>query len=298
MDGGGLSPGVAWVGLGYLALSIASSVVIVVWFRCCEARRRDRLVVVAANYIVATGAAALGWWAGGRPGLAGGAIALGVVTGILFVVTFLLLGEAIGRLGLALPVAASRLAPMLPVLVSIVVYGERPGTFGVAGLSVAGLAIAAMVAAAMEQSGVRRISWVGGGLLLALCFGMGLGQVSMKVFQELFPAGHEAGFLAWLFGTALVAAWWRVLATGRRVRRDDVLAGLVLGIPNVCSSLFMLQALRRLPGIMVFPVNDAGVVVVSTAVGLLWWRERPGCRSWVALALSLAAILLLNISLA
>lgn len=298
MDLGDLTPPTPWAGPGYLALSIASSVAIAVWFRRCEARRRDRLVVVAANYIVATGAATLGWWLSGRPGLAGAAVGLGVATGLLFVVTFLMFAAAIGRLGLALPVAASRLAPILPVLVSVTVYRERPGALTALGLGVAGLAMAAMAAAALDQGRTVRVSGVGAVLLLALCLGMGLGQVSMKVFRELFPAGHEGGFLAWLFGTALVAAWGWVAVCGRPVRRADVLAGLLLGIPNVCSSLFLLRALRHLPGVMVFPVNDAGVVVVSTAAGILLWGERPSRTSWLALALALGGILLLNLSLA
>jgi drug/metabolite transporter (DMT)-like permease len=293
-----VTPTAVGAGVLFLLLSILSSVIIANLLRFSEHRRVSRLVVIAANYITCTVAAVA--WGLGPGGLAmnAGAALLGIVTGVSFAMTFWLMIIAIGRVGISIPVSVTRLAVVLPIAVSLLVYHERPNAWQQGGLV---LALAALVLFGRSAGGgdgrtvVPR--WQTALLVAGLFVGMGINGVNMKVFEEDFSADASLyAFLAFLFGTAMVLSWTLVLVRRReRVTRLAVGLGLLLGVPNLLSSVFFILALRYLPGMVVFPLNDVGIVIVSALTGVLFWREKLSPVTRLALAISLVAIALMNL---
>jgi len=288
---------VVGAGILFLILSILSSVIIANLLRFSEHRRSSRLVVIAANYITCTVASVIYGLATGGLSLSGGVAGLGILTGVSFALTFWLMIIAIGRVGIAIPVSVTRLAVVLPIAVSLVVYGERPNPWQQAGLV---LALVALVLFGRSAGGDGRTvvpRWQTVLLVLGLFLGMGINGVNMKIFQEEFSIDASLyGFLAFLFGTAMLLSWVLVLTRRReRVTPFAVGLGLVLGLPNLLSSVFFILALRYLPGIVVFPLNDVGIVIVSALTGVLFWREKLALLTRLALVVSLAAIALMNL---
>ena len=53
-----------------------------------------------------------------------------------------------------------------------------------------------------------------------------------------------------------------------KIKIRNVLAGIILGIPNYFSMYFVLIALEQLGSIYVFPVLNIGVVLTSAIIGL------------------------------
>ncbi len=76
----------------------------------------------------------------------------------------------------------------------------------------------------------------------------------------------------------------------------NVAGGIVLGIPNYGSMLFLLMALGGgLEGSFVFPVVNVGVIAVTT-IGAVWlFHERLSGINWLGIALAIAAIALISL---
>ena len=71
--------------------------------------------------------------------------------------------------------------------------------------------------------------------------------------------------------------------------------GLMLGVPNVLAINFLLAALNELPAIVVFPVMNIGVIVITAVAAYLIWKEEINLHGKIALAFGIAAILLLKL---
>ncbi len=285
-------------GIIFLSLSVASSVTIVLIMRVQERRRSERLVLLASNYIVAAGMNLGLWLFSGTQPVALPAIGQAVLTGIIFVMGFLLLMKAIGRIGVGISVAIMRMAILVPIIVSVLVYAEHPAPRQITGIILAFAAFILFSWISNNSSSAHQVSRRTLILLpLALFLCMGFNETSMKIFSEHFPARQMPGFLAVLFGTAAVFSWLCVVWRRSSLRRVDIQAGLILGIPNSLSCIFFIQALHHLDGIVAFPVNGVAIVVVSTVVAIVLWREIPSRPGWLALILACAAIVLMNLKL-
>ena len=74
----------------------------------------------------------------------------------------------------------------------------------------------------------------------------------------------------------------------------NVLAGIILGVPNYFSIIFLIKALqnKNIESSTLFTVNNVGVVVVSTFVGLWLFKEQFSAKNKVGIALALLGIVL------
>ncbi|MFN0036133.1 MAG: hypothetical protein ACKVUS_13805 [Saprospiraceae bacterium] len=129
-------------------------------------------------------------------------------------------------------------------------------------------------------------TWVLAGLLEVLL---------VRVQNEGLTDMADPTFIITIFGTAgilgLVAALFG-WASGRLLFAwKNVAAGILLGIPNYGSMLFMLLALGSgLEGSFVFPVANVGIIVATTIGAVTLFRERLSRTNWVGIALAVTAI--------
>lgn len=268
------------------------SVAIALILKVNEGRAGNRILFAGANYLVASGVSFLMLGARlPRPG--GGTLALGGAAGIIYVLGFLLLMAAVARLPLAVPVTVARLSVILPVALSVLLWAERPTLLQWLGI---GLGLVAVLLFGASFSGVGS---AGGArarivpLVAALFAVLGLGDVALKAFRETAPDFDRLAFTWILFTVAAVLTW--ILAFARRVRFDARTfgLGLVLGVPNLFSTVFTLYALRSVSASIAFPFINLTVIAGSTLAALAIWKERLRGLSLVGLCVAGCAILLL-----
>jgi drug/metabolite transporter (DMT)-like permease len=258
-----------------------------------EHRGGDRLVLAGANYLVAAGLSLL-LLRGASGGISGRTLALGAVTGADYVLGFLILMAGIARGPLAVPVTVMRLSVAVPVVVSIFVWSESPRTPQWAGLAAGLLAIVLFGLGIGRGSGNRtRAGFLP--LMAAMFAVMGLGDVLLKAFRETAPDSERLLFTLILFGSAGLLTWLMILACGRRLRRGTVLLGLLLGVPNLFSTVFTLLALRTVPASIAFPFINLTVIFGSTLLGRTVWKERLGGLAAAGLAAAAIALVLLRL---
>lgn len=134
-------------------------------------------------------------------------------------------------------------------------------------------------------------TWILAGLLEVLL---------VRVQNEGFADMSDPTFIITIFGTAgvlgliLASIGW---ITGRlRFAWKNVGAGIILGIPNYGSMLFMLLALSSgLEGSFVFPVANVGIIVVTTIGAVSLFREELSRLNWLGIGFAVAAIALITI---
>ena len=84
--------------------------------------------------------------------------------------------------------------------------------------------------------------------------------------------------------------------TGKRVLPGEFAAGILVGVPNFCSSYLLLRALQKLPASVTYPTYSTGTILLVMVLSALIFRERLPKRRIPGMVLLLAALVLLNLS--
>jgi uncharacterized membrane protein len=79
----------------------------------------------------------------------------------------------------------------------------------------------------------------------------------------------------------------------KKVLRKNIVAGIVLGIPNYFSIYFVLLALENLGGIYVFPILNIGVVLLSAIISWLFYQEKMSKYNWLGIGLACLSIIII-----
>ncbi|MCZ7613164.1 MAG: hypothetical protein M5T52_06425 [Ignavibacteriaceae bacterium] len=68
-----------------------------------------------------------------------------------------------------------------------------------------------------------------------------------------------------------------------------------MGVPNILTTVFLLSALALLPAIIVFPIMNVGIILLTTVMAFIIWKEK--LNRWGVLALTSGMIAILFLSL-
>lgn len=313
-----------------LLISVLCSVSIVFIFKYYDRFRIDTFQALVVNYFTCV---AVGWLATGRPSLAplaavGAWQMAGLVLGGLFIGTFYLVARTAQRVGVSAASVANKMSLVVPVLFNLVVLklAQRPYTWlNYMGMALALLAIlfaalprrstarpaladaaatpteAAGTAALPETPAESRAGaawWLP--LLLFLSSGAGDSLLNYTSSALLPDQATRALFPLLTFGTAALIG---VLLLGTKVLQGtetlaarNVLAGLVLGVPNYFSIYFLIQALSEFgnDGAFVYPLANVTVILLGAVGAALLFREQLGGRGRVGLAAATLALGLMS----
>lgn len=296
----------------YLLLTVACTLAFGVIFKLAALYEVDALSLVTVNYAVAF-AAVVVQIVLATPGvttLSAQLALLGGATGLLFIGGFLLLAIATRTAGMSLALSAMRISVVIPFTYSWVFWGEVPTNMQRMGMVLACVAVVMITrrgdpgtidrsADTPDAEDKLRPAPVAAISLLALFLSGGLTDVSMKTFNEVFLGSHSnAQFMALVFGTAMfvgvvvmaVKEKFRLAVLSPRL----IVLGLVLGVVNIGSVEFLLQAIDQIAGTVVFPVVNIGVVAGGAVLGITVWREKLTRVNLAGIAIAAVSLLLLQ----
>ena len=92
-----------------------------------------------------------------------------------------------------------------------------------------------------------------------------------------------------LFITGLV----KMIFDNNKINLKSIFSGILLGIPNYFSIYFVLKSLDELGGIVVFPVLNIGVVLLSTIISFIYYKEQMSLLNWMGISMSCISIILI-----
>ncbi|MBN1550536.1 DMT family transporter [bacterium] len=218
------------------------------------------------------------------------AVTSGGIAGIFFFCSFIFYQISVKKYGAGISGAFAKLGIFLPMILSVVIWREIPSRFQWIGMGFAGFALLAVNIPSMKSLKSLRFS------LLALFFWGGMAEFSNKIFQKYASFDFKPLFLLTTFCSAFVYSV-AVLV----YRRDipifrDIIMGIAVGIPNLFSSFFLIDALARLPAAAVFSLFGAGTIVIINIAGMVFWKEKLNIWELVSIIMTVIGIIFVALS--
>ncbi len=278
----------------YLLLAVISSALVSICMRLSETKIKNNIGMLCVNYcmcmILAYGYAGFGqpFPAMEKLGFAG---ILGILNGFLYFAGFFLLQVSIQKNGVVLSSTFMKLGLLVSILVSVVFFHEVPDSLQILGFA---LAVAAIVLINYQKQETTATGFKAGLLLLLLTGGVT--DSLAKVYEQFGNPQLSQHFLLYTF----IAAFFFCVGTTAAQKKGvpglaEIGFGLLIGIPNFFSAKFLLRSLEDISAVIVYPVCSVGTILVVTLTGVLLFKERLNKRQWLALALILVALVLLNV---
>lgn len=276
----------------YLILAVVSSMLVSVCMRLSEGKAKNNISMLATNYAMC---ALMSLYFAGSVNLfskeegIGFALGLGLVSGAMYLGSFMLLQWNIRVNGVVLPATFMKLGVIVPTLTSILAFGEAPRAAQIAGIV---LAIIAILLIQLEKGGSRAKNALG---LVILLIAGGSTDVLSKIYEELGNSALNDQYLLITFFVALLLCVLVAVYKKQRLTISDIAFGLLVGVPNYFSARFLLLSLSAVPAVIAYPTYSVGTIVCITLVGKVFFKERLSRRQIIAMGVILAALILLNL---
>ena len=254
-----------------LLLAIASSALIAIIMRLSTNKAPAGKTMLAANYLVCFLLAAC--YAGFDRLFPAGdgllpALGMGVFNGILYLGGFVMMQRSVKKNGVVLSSVFMKLGLLVPMALSIFLFGEMPTVLQIAGFI---LAVLAIILINFKKDGSSATA-VGGLLLLLLMNGGG--DAMSKVFEEMGNPALSNQFQFYTFLAAFALCVLLVIFTREKPDITSILFGLLIGIPNFFSAKFLLMALQDVPAVIAYPTFSVAGLLVVTLAGVMFFKER------------------------
>ena len=276
-----------------LCCSILGSAMISVVMRLSQGKVKANTAMLSVNYLTCMVCAmcftGVNQLFPAEPGI-GRTLWMGGLNGGVYLGSLILIQYNVRRNGVVLQSVFSKLGDMLvPLAISILFFGERPGALQILG---AILAIGAILAMNLDKNKQASVSMVA---LLLLFFWDGFSGAMSKIYEEVGTSALSSQFLLYTFGSAFLLSIVLVIVRKEKPGKWELLFGALVGIPNYFSSRFLLMALDSVPAVVAYPLRSVSIIVVVTLTGVFVFREKLRKRQWWAIAAVLAAVALLSI---
>lgn len=285
----------------YLLLSIVFNAYLGVIFGYFHRYKIDTFQAIVFNYLtcVLTGSIVLGGFPLNTTSTTLPWFPWALLMGVLFISVFNLVAFSSKKVGITITQTSNRLSMMIPVLVSVLAYGE-----GMSWLKGLGMLLA-IVAVLLSSQGPRTSNTEPRGfrweylLPLLLFLGSGVIDTLTKFVERSYIRDTETAnaYLIAGFGVAgscgLVLLVTQYLRGRRRFKANNLLAGILLGVPNYFSIYFLIKALQSpsLSSSAIIPINNIGVLLVVGLFGLFVFREKLSKANLWGLFLTVLSIL-------
>ena len=144
-----------------------------------------------------------------------------------------------------------------------------------------------------------------GTLLLPILLFIGSGTIDtlLKYIQENHVSDEDVSiFSGSLFGIAGAFSFLILVIKTLKKRESfgykNIIAGIILGVPNYYSIIFLIKALqnKNFESSTLFTINNVAIVVVSTLVGLFFFKEKFSIKNKIGVAMAVLAIILVTIA--
>ncbi len=285
----------------YLLLSIAASTCIFIIFKLFDKYNINTLQAIVINYLTAC---LFGLWIYDSPIKIDDIIAskwlLGAIgLGFLFIAIFNVMALTAQRNGLSVASVASKMSVIIPVIFGIYVYHEGVGLQKITGIVLALLSVYLTSTKPNSPKKASKGLW----LPILLFFGSGVIDTSIKYVETTYlPDNGIPIFSATIFGFAFILGSLALIAKAIKKPMGfplkTVAGGGILGIVNYGSIFYLLKALDHdhLESSTLFTVNNVAIVMISTLLGLLIFKEQISKTNWLGIALAIISIVIVTLA--
>ncbi|WP_430425500.1 EamA family transporter [Maribacter litoralis] len=281
----------------YLALSILFSSLIFVVFKLYTKYKVQTIYAIIVNYFIACVVGLIyyqkpinafeipqkSWFWGS------------ILLGLLFILIFNLMAATSQKLGVSVASVATKMSLTIPVLFGVFFYREVLTVLEIIGIL---LALLAVYFSSLKENKIKAEKWAFA-LPILVFIGSGTIDTSIKYFQDAhMPEEEYALFSATVFASAgmfgLLFIGYKSVQQQIKINLKNVIGGVCLGIPNYFSIYFLLKALQHPTwnSASVFTINNVAIVMFSTLLGIVLFKERLTFKNWLGIGLAVFSIIL------
>jgi drug/metabolite transporter (DMT)-like permease len=286
----------------YLLGSIVLSSYLTLAFKMCERLGINTFQAIVFNYLtcVITGSIFNGAFPVNAEALHQTWFHWALFMGAMFIGTFNIIALTAKQNGVAVASVANKLSLVIPFLYLAITYHEPLQIIKIIGII---LALVAVVFTCWPQkNNAQKTS--GGFMLLLLPFilfiASGVLDTILKHVQtfHLNPANNNPYLISCFFAAFVVGfcILLYLVATGKqKLSTKNIIAGICIGIPNYFSIWCLVKFLDAnvWKASAAIPMNNIGIVLFSTVVAWIVFKEKLSRINWIGIVLSVVAILLI-----
>lgn len=286
--------------VNYLLLSVLFSSITVSFFKLFELKNVKTFQAIVMNYISC--------------GLIGSLFAdhtifetkvwtmpwfgFALVLGFLFISIFFCIGLTAQKLGVSVSMVAAKLSVVIPVLIALFFQGEQLKLLSAGGIVLSLLAVYLMSRSSQSTENTKankQFIW----LPLVVFAGSGAIDTLLNHLNRTFiPPSTADQIVTTIFLNAFVLGvlflGFQLFTHKESLDGKSLLWGLLLGIPNYFSMYFLVKTLGQTQqASVVFPINNIGIVLLSSLLAFVFFKEKFNQLKLIGLALASIAIVLM-----
>jgi len=217
--------------------------------------------------------------------------------GVLFVSVFFVMAKTAQYNGLSVASIAGKMSLVIPIVLSVVLYKESVTWLKVLGILMA--LVAVYLSSVKEGNEKEKQS----SLLFPILLFLGSGIIdTLLKFVETNYVSDVPFFSGSLFGVAFIVGVFILVYKGFTTKENisfkSIIAGIVLGVPNYFSIVFLIKAFKieSLDSSTLFTINNVGMVVVSSIIGFLLFKEKFNIKKLIGIGLAIFGIILVALA--
>jgi len=210
-----------------------------------------------------------------------------IALGIFFIVMFNIMAITTQKLGISISSMASKMSLIIPVIGAVIFQNASIGVYKILGIIIAIIS----VYLTFKKSGQTAKPT----LAIILFLGAGILDMWLDSIRNNFLSSTVDFnlFIVTVFFIAFSVGLIKVIWDRKKIIKKNIVAGIVLGVPNYFSIYFVLLALENLGGIYVFPILNIGVVLFSAIISWLFYQEQMSKTNWMGIVLACLSILII-----
>ena len=278
----------------FLFLTILCSTSIALILKYSSVNKGNSILLLASNYLSASVIGFVLFIIERGATFSIESLLFGAGLGSIFVFAFFAFSESVGKAGTALSTVSSRLSVFIPILLSIIFFNEEPGLIQLTGFVFTFITII-LFYLSLRRDKTKNIKPADYFFLFALLIGIGIADFSLKIFQSLRPPSDKQFFIFSIFFFAFIYTASLVFIKSISFNKKTFSSGIILGVPNVFSSIFLLAALENMKAIVIYPTANIGIILLTAISAFLIWKEKLNRLAKFSLFTGIISIILLNL---
>ena len=216
--------------------------------------------------------------------------------GSLFVTIFFLISKTTEKMGVSVASVANKMSVVIPVLLAFVIYKDTPHLFKILGIIIALISVFLVSASNKKEESISdKKNYI---LPLAVFLGSGIIDALVNYAQKVLVHSEAEAtcFSSLSFYSAGFVGLLAFLLFYKDKKSIDikktVIAGIILGVPNVFSIYFIMKAIDAnfMESSVLYPVFNVSVVLGSTFLAYLFFAEKLSLKNIIGVVLSIVAI--------
>lgn len=283
----------------YLLLSILFNAVLFVIIKLFAKYNIDALQALVINYLIAfsvglffldnttdaTEVFKCDWFKGS------------ILLGFVFISTFYATTLTSQRNGLSVASVASKMSVIIPITLGVILYDEKLSYIKITGIVLA--LIAVYFTSKKETGEVQEAN----NLIYPILVFLGAGTIdsSLKYLQTYHVPTNQIGLFSTVtffcaFSVGVLTILFLTIRGQIKFSARNIIGGIVLGLPNYFSLYYLVKMLeaKAFQSATLFTIHNIAIVIVSTFVGILFFKESISKRNAFGIILALFALFLVT----